>query len=85
MDELGVGSVVEVNIAGEPHYGVIKWIGSGMYGNQLSTPKVAGVEMVSRSSLNVIYMGKIFFIIVLVSGRRESTLLRRLPSWPQIF
>ncbi|XP_075212974.1 ubiquitin carboxyl-terminal hydrolase CYLD [Lycorma delicatula] len=40
---LGVGSVVEVPIKGEPHYGVIRWIGVVVGDKQLR--EVAGIEM----------------------------------------
>lgn len=41
---LGVGSVVEVSIKKEPHYGVIRWIGVVLGDKQLR--EVAGIEMV---------------------------------------
>lgn len=43
--DLGVGSVVEVKVTDEPHYGVIRWIGS-VPGDKPSR-RVAGIEMVS--------------------------------------
>lgn len=43
--DLGVGSVVEVQVDDHPHYGVIRWIGT-IPGDRPSR-KVAGIEMVS--------------------------------------
>lgn len=45
-DELGVGSVVEVEVEGERLHGVIKWIGMISYGSPIEQT-VAGIEMVS--------------------------------------
>jgi hypothetical protein len=42
--DLGVGSVVEVTVSGEPHYGVIRWI--GIVPEDKKARKVAGIEMV---------------------------------------
>lgn len=42
--DLGVGSVVEVLVHDEPHYGVIRWIGY-VHGDK-KPRKVAGIEMV---------------------------------------
>lgn len=50
-DELGVGSVVEVLVGDEPRYGVIKWIGSVIYGDLPTKPKIVGVEMVNNSPM----------------------------------
>lgn len=47
-DELGIGSVVEVDIRGERRYGVIKWIGSvPLYGDHPIKQEMAGIELVS--------------------------------------
>lgn len=43
--DLGVGSVVEVTVSGEPRYGVIRWI--GIVPEDMKARKVAGIEMVS--------------------------------------
>ncbi|XKL68664.1 hypothetical protein PGB90_006433 [Kerria lacca] len=50
-DELGVGSVVEVLVGDEPRYGVIKWIGSVIYGDLPTKPKIVGVEMEEENPL----------------------------------
>lgn len=44
QDELVVGSLVEVFINEEPHYGVIRWIGQLMYGDEPTKP-IAGIEL----------------------------------------
>lgn len=41
--DLGVGSVVEVAVKNEPHYGVIRWI--GVIPEDRKNRKVAGIEM----------------------------------------
>lgn len=46
-DDLGIGSMVEVSMGGEPHYGVIKFIGPIKYGSRIHNAMVAGIEMVS--------------------------------------
>ncbi|KAJ9579710.1 hypothetical protein L9F63_004636, partial [Diploptera punctata] len=43
LQDLGVGSVVEVAVNGEPHYGVIRWI--GIVPEDTKFRKVAGIEM----------------------------------------
>lgn len=42
--DLGVGSVVEVKVNDQPHYGVIRWIGQ-VPGDKIKR-LVAGIEMV---------------------------------------
>lgn len=44
-NDLGIGSVVEVMIKDEPHYGVIKWIGNIDYQNGAVRPLIAGIEL----------------------------------------
>ncbi|XP_069692355.1 uncharacterized protein CYLD isoform X1 [Periplaneta americana] len=41
--DLGIGSVVEVTVSGEPRYGVIRWI--GIVPEDKKSRKVAGIEM----------------------------------------
>lgn len=45
--DLGVGSVVEVKVNDQPHYGVIRWIGQ-VPGDKIKR-LVAGIEMVDLS------------------------------------